>query len=136
ENGVENAGLPPGLPGLELSGGVQAGELGAGARAAGRAVVGLARTEDEIPAVGEGRIGRRAEGLDVVDLHLVRSGDAVCAGRLPDGPGEGGERLKVREGDFRPLSVDQEKPVPAPRDVAANLAPAGRLDRDIGGEAI
>ena len=59
-------------PSCELAVGAQAGELGAGAGAAGGAVVGLARAEHEVLAVGAGHAGR-AEELDMVDLAAVRS---------------------------------------------------------------
>ena len=57
-------------PSASLPSATEAGELGAGAGAAGRAVVGLAGTEDEVAAIGPGD-RRRAEQLDVVDLRAA-----------------------------------------------------------------
>ena len=76
EDAADDALLPPDLARAQLAVGGQAGQLGAGAGAARRAVVGLAGAEHEVPAVGAGR-GRRAEQLDVVDLAAVRAGDAL-----------------------------------------------------------
>src|SRR5438093_11159899 len=52
EHAADHALLPPHGAGRELAVGRQAGQLGAGAGAAGRAVVGLAGTEHEAAAVG------------------------------------------------------------------------------------
>ncbi len=84
EDRVENAGLAPWLAGREFSVGMKAGQLGAGAGAAGRAVVNLARAEDEVPAVASPRIAGRTEDLDVVDLATVVAGDAVDGKRVTD----------------------------------------------------
>ena len=63
-------------PGRELAVGSQAGELGARAGSARRAVVGFARAKHEVLAVGAGDRGR-AEELDVIDLRTVCSGDPL-----------------------------------------------------------
>ena len=70
EDAADDALLPPDLALGELAVGDQAGELGARAGAAGRAVIGLARAEHEVAAVGPGHRGR-SEELDVVDLGAV-----------------------------------------------------------------
>ena len=113
-------------PSRELAVGDQAGELGAGAGAAGRAVVGLAGAEDEVPAVGPGRVGR-AEQLDVVDLAAVRAGDALRASsawRIR-------QVTSVSRSTFASVErlavvVDEEEPVAAPGDVADDRAEARR----------
>ena len=71
EDAAHDALLPPDFAGRELAVGVEAGQLGAGAGAAGRAVVGLAGAEHEILAIGAGRVWRTEE-FDVVDLATVR----------------------------------------------------------------
>jgi hypothetical protein len=67
EDAAEDAFLPPGLAGPELAVGVKAGELRARAGAAGRAIVGAARAQDEVPAADPGR-RRRREQLDMIDF--------------------------------------------------------------------
>ncbi len=74
EDAADDALLAPDLARLEFAVGVEARELGAGAGAAGRAVVRLAGAEDEVLAVGAGR-GGRSEQLDVVDLAAIGPGD-------------------------------------------------------------
>src|SRR4051794_24512144 len=70
EDAADDALLPPDLARGERAVGHQAGDLRAGAGAAGGAVVRLARAEDEVLAVRP-RIARRAVQLDVVDLAAV-----------------------------------------------------------------
>ena len=74
--------------------GGEARQLGAGAGAAGRAVVGPAGAEHEVLRVGVGA-GRGAENLDVIDLAAVRTRDPFAFERLPDVPGEVGERVET-----------------------------------------
>ena len=85
EAAADHALLHPGRAGREVAVGGQAGQLGAGAGAAGRAVVGLAGAQHEVARVGA---GRRREQLDVVDLRAVRPGDALGHERAADAPRE------------------------------------------------
>ncbi|MNZ87507.1 hypothetical protein D3C78_1063670 [compost metagenome] len=87
-----NAGLDPGLAFGELAVGGQAGQLGAGAGAAGRAVIGLAGAHDEVAAVGI-RVGGKQ--LDMVDGGAVLAGDALGLQGLEHRPGERGESFAV-----------------------------------------
>jgi len=89
EDGAEDTFLTPECPKLELAVGDEAGEFGAGAGAAGGAVVGFAGAEDEVAAVIGGVVGD-GEELDVVDFGAVCAGDAACGESLAEGPGEGG----------------------------------------------
>ena len=59
-------------PSAQLAVGDQAGELGARAGAAGRAVIGLPGQSTKFLLSASGAIGR-AEQLDVVDLAAVRA---------------------------------------------------------------
>ena len=63
---ADDALLHPGLARRELAGRGEARDLGAGAGAAGRAVVGAARTQHEVAAVRAVH-GRRTVELDVID---------------------------------------------------------------------
>ena len=87
--------------------GGKTGELGAGARAARRAVIGLAGAEDEIllftPALGE------AEKLDMI--HLGETGVGHC---LPDADTVIGQLRDVRQLKLLVVILDQAKPVPPP----------------------
>src|SRR5262249_15267384 len=67
EDAADDALLFPDLTRRQFAVGGEAGELGAGAGAARRAVVGQAGAEDEVAAVRE---RRGAEQLDVIDLAV------------------------------------------------------------------
>ncbi len=73
-------------PSTQLAIGEEAGELGAGAGAARRAVVSLAGTEDEVAPVVR-RVERRSEQLDMIDFFSVISGNSLPDQRLPHTPG-------------------------------------------------
>src|SRR5207248_10873550 len=111
------------------------GELGAGAGAARRAVVGLAGAEDEIPAVG-GRVPRRAVQLNVVDLLPAGPGDLFADERFADAASE--VRQLGDAGHFQLLAVvaDQEEPVAAPGHVAGHGAEAFDPHPDVGVPAV
>src|SRR5205085_537706 len=94
KHAADDALLPPDSAWCQFAIGGQARDLGAGAGAAGRAVVRFAGAEDEIPAVIR-RIVRWAEQLDVVDDAAVFSGDTVSLKGLPNPPAEVGESLNV-----------------------------------------
>src|SRR2546426_2121610 len=126
EHAADHALLPPHGAGRKLAVGRQAGQLGAGAGAAGRAVVGLAGTEHEAAAVG---VWRRREELDVVDLGAVAAGDAVGGQRLAYAPGGVGQRLDLVERNWRVRPVDEEEPVAAPGDITADDTEPRYLDR-------
>ena len=85
EEAADDALLPPDLAFLQFAAGVEAGELGACAGAARRAVVGFAGTEDEVLAV-YALLLRGGEQLDVVDLVPTLARDALRGKRLPDSP--------------------------------------------------
>src|SRR5690242_14958118 len=70
EHAAYDAFLPPDLPHIEFAIRIQAGHFGAGAGAAGGAIIGLARTQHEILAV-DASLLRRPEQFDVVDLVAV-----------------------------------------------------------------
>src|SRR5881394_419593 len=112
EQTADNALLHPRLPFIEFVLGGQARELRARARAAGGAIVSFARAKNKVARTRPG-IDGRAEQLDMI--HLWKT---LGVHRFPDGPGELGERLDIRQ--FQCLSVvfDEEKPIAAPRDVA------------------
>ena len=82
-------------PSAQFAVGGEAGELGAGAGAAGRAVVGLAGAEDEVAAVGAGRVG--GPNSSMWSISRRRAGDALRVQRLADAPGEVGQALDVVE---------------------------------------
>src|SRR5437879_4859412 len=83
EDAADDALLPPDVALAQLAVGEEAGELGAGPGAAGRAVVCHAGAEDEIAAVGVG-VARGAEQLDVIDQAAVGAGDALALQRPAD----------------------------------------------------
>src|SRR5207245_2431516 len=92
ENAADDALLTPFLPGAQLAVGDQTSELGAGAGAARGAVVGSARTENEVAAVRAKRgRGRGTEQFHVVDLLTVIARDTLPSQRLTDPPGHFGQ---------------------------------------------
>ena len=131
EDAADDALLPPDLALAELAVGDQARELGAGAGAAGRAIVGLAGAEDEVLAVGTGR-GGRAEQLDVVDLAAVGARDPLCGQGLTDSPGDVGQPFDVRQGEVLAVVADEEEPVATPGDIATYGPSPGTSTRTSG----
>src|SRR5690606_16764823 len=115
ELAANDTGLAPDLSRREFAVGGQAGQFGAGAGAAGRAVVGLAGAEHEVAAVGV-LVG--AEKLDVVDAPIAPASDALGFQGLADGPGVIREGGPVGAGHDPVGRLDQEEPVAAPGDVA------------------
>ncbi len=99
----------------------------------GERSVGLAGTEHEVAAVGVGIVG---EQFDVIDGAAVLAADALVFQRLLDGDGVGGEGVEVVAGDALAVSGDQEEPVAAPGDVAADPADAGHFDADLATVAV
>src|SRR5207245_8172762 len=81
KHGAHDAFLPPVLSFGELAIFEQAGQLCAGARAAGRAAVRLAKAKNEIPASSVAPMRRPEEGHRI-DLFALRSGNAVANQRL------------------------------------------------------
>ena len=101
KNGVQNPSLPPDLSGLKFAGSVQAGELGAGAGAARRAVVFEARTEDKILAVGRSRQPVDRDLLPGLYRKLRRCNAQLClvesgTGRFAGGCGADGGKAQKR----------------------------------------
>src|SRR5262249_34139023 len=135
EDAADDALLPPDLAFPELTVGVEAGELGAGAGAAGRAVVGAPGAEDEVAAVGRD-VGRRAEQLGGVDGAAVGPGDAVALQGAADAPGEVGQVLDVGQPQLLAVLGDEEEPVAAPGHVAGDGAEVLDTYRDVLGVAV
>src|SRR5690606_2537574 len=127
ELAADHTGLAPQLARLQLAVGRQAGQLGAGAGAAGRAVVGLAGAQHEVAAVGLGVVG---EQLDVVDQAAVLAADALVFQRLLHGHRVGGEGVQIVAGYAQAVVADQEEPVAAPGDIAGYLAVTRHVDGD------
>src|SRR5262245_46284972 len=131
EDAADDALLPPDLPFAQLAVRKEAGELGARARAARRAVVGFAGAEDEVAAV-IGRITRRTVELDVVDLCSLGAGYRVALERSPNAPSEVGELFHVADVERVVVLGDEEEPIAAPGDVAGDRAGAFHFDRHVG----
>jgi hypothetical protein len=74
----------------------EARELRAGARSAGRAVVGFAGAEDKVAAVNARR-GRSVEQFHVIDLFSLSAGDAILSQSASNGPGIFGEEVAIFE---------------------------------------
>ena len=87
-------------PSRKLAVGAQARELGAGAGAAGRAVVGLAGAKHEVLAVGARHAGWPEE-LDMVDLGPVGARDSLPR----SGPGESARSTSVSRSTLATLKV-------------------------------
>ena len=107
--------------------GIEAGELGAGAGAAGGAVVGFAGAEHETLAIGARGGGKK---LDVVDFRPVRAAQAVEGIGFAQTPGEIGELFEVLQAELQTVVVAEEEPVAAPGDITVNGA-AIDLDGDM-----
>src|SRR5580698_9478223 len=75
EYAAENALLAPDRAGSERTVGSETGELGAGTGAARGAIVGQARTQNEVPGI-DTRGGRSHVDLDVIDIGTLGAGDA------------------------------------------------------------
>ena len=87
EHAADDALLPPERTLRKLSVRGQAGEFRAGPGPAGRAIVGAAWAQDEIPAI-QRRVGGDAEEFDVIDFFPVRPGDVLRGQRMADCPAE------------------------------------------------
>jgi hypothetical protein len=96
--------------------GGEAGEFGAGAGAAGGAVVGFAGAEDEV-------------AVAVVEFDVVDFGVALVVDGLAEGPGVVGQGVDGTEAG----AVGEEEPVAARGDVAGDEADAGDFDDGLGG---
>src|SRR5208283_5016696 len=134
EKAADDALLPVGLAGLEQPIGPQAGHFGAGARAAGRTVVGLAGAQHEVAA---GRIGRGlGEQLDVVDLAAAGAMDALLAQGPADGPGVTRELLQMVQIQRITVVVGEEEPVAAPGHVAVHVAMTGHVNNGVAQQSV
>lgn len=98
----------------KFAGGGKAGEFGAGAGAAGRAVVSGAGAENEVLGVGFDSGLGRGEALDVVDFAAVLARDVLGVQGVADGSGELRQRGDVFRFDFRTLVGNEKKPIPPP----------------------
>ncbi|MCY1532882.1 hypothetical protein D9M68_681780 [compost metagenome] len=128
ELAADHAGLAPGLAFGQFAVGGEAGQLGAGAGAAGRAVVGLARAEHEVAAVGVRVVG---EQLDMVDRPAVFATDVLVFQGLHHCAGIGGEGVEVVAGDALAVVGDEEEPVAAPGDIAGDAAEPGHVQAHV-----
>lgn len=135
EEAADEAFLEPDLAGGEFAIGGEAGEFGAGASAAGGAVIGFAGAEDEVAAIGA-REGGRAEDFDVIDVAVVFSGDAVSFEGLADFPGVISQLVEVFEFDGAGVIGGEKEPITAPGDISGDLAVTGNLQGDLGCMAI
>lgn len=72
----------------------------------------------------------------MVDLAAVRADDSLRAEGPADLPREVGQRLDVLQGDGQAMLLDEEEPVAAPGDIAADDPQARHLDRDLLGMAV
>ena len=112
EHGSEDAFLPPDLAGGELAIRSQAGELCAGAGAAGGAVIFATGAEDKVAAMIR-RLLRRAEQFNVVHFR-----EASRVHRGADREGGAGKFGEIGEGEREPVVRGKKKPVAAPGDIA------------------
>src|ERR1017187_1338567 len=135
EDAADDALLTPDLAGQQFAIGVEAGQLGAGSGAAGRAVVGFTGTEHEVLAIGAGS-GGFSEELDVIDLAAIRAGDAVGGETPADAPGKIGELVEPFESERLAVVAAEEEPVAAPCDVAIHAANPRRVHGDMHGAAV
>src|SRR4030095_6396589 len=123
ERAAEYAFLYPRIALADLAVGGEAGELGTRARAARRAIVGLARAHDEVARI-RFRGARRREELDVIDVGM-----SCRIQRLPDAPAVVGQRVDVAERELLSVLGDEEEPVATPRHVAGDAANARHVHR-------
>ena len=127
KNAAHHAFLLPDLALGQFAIRVQAGQLGAGAGAARRTVVGLAGAEHKTAAVSF-RAG--AEQFHMVDLLTTRTGDTPGGQLRARAPGKIGQDIQIFERDIQPVVMHQEKPIPAPGHIAVDGAPVN-LDRNV-----
>jgi len=81
-------------------------------------------------------VGGGREEFDVVDLGAAPAGDAAAGEGLADAQGEISKRVDVGEFQGQAVAAGEEKPVPAPGDVADDLAVSVDHDADAGGGAV
>ena len=109
-------------PSANLALGGEAGQLGTGAGATGRAVVGLAGAEHEVLAIGlHPRFGR-AEDFDVINEPAIVTPNLRGIEGLPHCGSELGQRGDIPLRDLGALTFNEEKPVSAPSDLAPYFA--------------
>ena len=118
EDATDNTFLFPDLAFVEFPVGIKTGKLGAGAGAAGRAVIGFTGTEYKILAVDRRRIGWPKQ-FNVIDLLLAGASNSAPVERLANCPGEVRQLLNIFERQFKTVLADKEKPVSSPGNVAA-----------------
>ncbi len=123
-------------PSTKLAVGGQAGELGAGAGAAGGAVVGLAGAKHEVLAVAHPAPSGGPNELDVVDLAPSAPviPCAVKAWRIRQVTSVSRSTLASAQG--LAVILHQEEPVPAPGDVAHVGLESRHRHRHVLGQAI
>lgn len=126
---ADDAFLDPGFVFAELLILGEAGEFSTGACAAGGAIVGFARAENEVAGIGGGRYGS-AEEFDVIDFAPVGPRDVLLIECLSHAPGVVGERVEVAKLKIESVVLDQEEPVSPPGDIPANESKAWDLDRN------
>ena len=111
--------MPVDLILMQFAIGEEAGQLGAGAGAAGRAIVSMTRAEYKVSAIGAWIAGR-AEQFNMVDFLPVRAANPGMLQRLTNSPREIDEPVRVSQFQHLPMIVDEEKPVAAPGHIAGN----------------
>nr|GEU28650.1 HTH-type transcriptional regulator PtxR, putative [Tanacetum cinerariifolium] len=127
EHAADHAFLAPQRAFGQLAVGRQAGQLGAGAGAARRAVVGLAGAQHKTLAVGARARGR--EQFDMVDRRAVVARDAGLRQGRAHGRAVRGQRFHVVHGDVETMVGSEKEPVAAVSHIARHRAVAGHLHR-------
>jgi hypothetical protein len=128
EDAADDAFLTPDFAGGEFAVCGEAGELGAGAGAAGGTVVFGAGAEDEVAAVVRG-IVRRGEEFDVIDFGVAGGVEGGADGER--GLGELGD---VFAGEGEAVVGYQEKPVATIGDVSGEAAGLDGFGFAVGGD--
>jgi hypothetical protein len=121
EDGPKDAFLPPGRAGRELAFVVEAGHLGAGSGAAGRAIEGGAGAEDKV-ARRIFRIVGRGEELDVVDEGTFGAGNSLLLqGSVRIAVAVAISSVRLARSARRGIG-DEEKPVSTPRNISGKTS--------------
>ena len=135
KHAAHNAFLFPDLPLTKLPVRIQTSQLGAGAGAARRAIVGVARAEHKILAVYP-RFVRRGKEFDVINFLAIVARDSSVAKSLADGPGDVRQLVNLTQFQFHLVILYQEEPVSSPGHITSHLAMAGHTYCDASSAAI
>src|SRR5262249_27334513 len=115
--------------------GIKASELGTGSGAAGGAIIGFARAENEISTMHGGPF-RWNEQFDVIDFLTIAARNPLPHQCLANSPGEVHECFDVFLSQLLSVVANQKKPVASPGHITDDRAMTGNVHANIVGMSI